>query len=285
MTERRFDGAVGRFHAVVLAVAELAGSPDAPVRKFFSRTYGSLLYGLTLGRGVVAKLNGASFHVDPRLRWFLHPEYEKDLAQFLRERIRPGDVCLDVGAHIGVYAMQIARWVGPRGRVIAFEPNPGTAPILRRHIRMNDLGGVVTVEETALGRAAGSASLFGVAGSGLSRLGAPNPSAVDGAPGAAVAVGTVDAYCANHGVDPDWMLIDVEGLEFEVLSGAADTIRRRGPRLSIVVEIHPTLWTLTPWTRADAEALLQSLGRRPVPLVGQQDVLGEYGSILLEPIS
>lgn len=285
MTERRFGGAVGRFHALVVAVAELIGPPDAPVRKRLSRSYGALLYALTFGRGVVARLNGATFHVDPRLRWFLEPEYEKDLAQFLSRRIRPGQVCLDVGAHIGVYAMQIARWVGPGGRVIAFEPNPGTAPILRRHVRMNDLAGIVTVEETALGRAPGTASLFGVPGSGLSRLDAPNPLAVDVVAPAAVAVGTVDAYCAAHHVEPDWMLIDVEGLEFEVLSGAADTIRRRGPALSIVVEIHPALWPLTSWTREAAEALFQSLGRRAVPIVGQKDVLGEYGSILLEPLS
>jgi FkbM family methyltransferase len=284
MTERRFGGLVGRFHGAVLRVADRIGPPDSRVRKTFSRAYGHLLYALTLGRGVQAKLNGESFHVDPRLRWFLHPQYEADLAGYLRGAIPPGAVCLDIGAHIGVYAMQIARWIGPQGRVIAFEPNPGTVPILRRHVRMNDLDGIVHVEEMALGRAIATASLFGVPGSGLSRLGAPNPVAVDAAPAAAVSVGTVDSYCAAHGVEPDWMLIDVEGLEFEVLAGAVDTIRRRGPALSIVVEIHPTLWPLTPWARDSVEALFLSMGRRAVPIVGQQDPLGEYGSILLEPV-
>ncbi|MEP6916166.1 MAG: FkbM family methyltransferase [Acidobacteriota bacterium] len=285
MNERRFGGVVGRFHGAMLSVADRIGTPDSAVRKRFSSAYGDLLYALTLGRGVEAKLNGESFHVDPRLRWFLHPEYEAELAGYLRRKIPPGAVCLDIGAHIGVYAMQIARWIGPSGRVIAFEPNPGTAPILRRHLRMNDLGGIVRVEETALGRQSGTASLFGVPGSGLSRLGAPNPIAVDTLPASSVAVGTVDAYCAANRIDPDWILIDVEGLEFDVLSGAVETIRRRGSALSIVVEIHPTLWPLTPWTRDTVEALFRSIGRRAVSIVGQQDPLGDYGSISLEPVA
>jgi hypothetical protein len=142
----------------------------------------------------------------------------------------------------------------------------------------------VTVERLALGRAVGRAALFGGAGSGLTRMAAPNPEDGGAQQIGTVTVQTVDDYCAAHGLVPDWMLIDVEGFEFDVLAGAAETIRRCGPGLSIVVEIHPTLWEATSWTRASVDALLQSLRRKLVPLTGQEDSLGQYGSVLVEPL-
>jgi FkbM family methyltransferase len=199
--------------------------------------------------------------------------------------MKAGQCCLDIGAHVGVYALQIARWTAPAGRVVAFEPNPGTAAVLRRHLRINGLDDTVRIEEVALGRAPGTSVLFGESGSGLSRLAERNPDGPPSAQAADVRVITVDGYCATHNLRPDWMLIDVEGFEFDVLAGAAETIRARGPALSIVAEIHPTLWPLTGWTASSAEALFQSLQRRAVPLVGQGDPLGEYGSIELVPVT
>src|SRR5205085_2832251 len=201
--EQRFGGSVGGLHRVVKALAGLIGSRDSRLRRSVSPLYGSLLYAMTGGRGVSAELNGQIFRVDPRYRWFLQPHYEADLAEFLRDRMRPGQICLDIGAHIGVYALQIARWTAPGGRVIAFEPNPGTASVLRRHLHMNALDDVVRVEGVALGRAPGAAALFGETGSGLTRMSSPNP--VDGGAQqiATVPVSTVDAYCAAQSLHPD----------------------------------------------------------------------------------
>jgi FkbM family methyltransferase len=283
MADQRFGGRLGAFHRVASTAAGLLGSRDAPIRRRLSPLYGHLLYALSFGRGVRSELNGEAFFLDPRFRWFLQPDYEADLARYLRARMRPGERVLDIGAHIGVYALQIARWTSPGARVIAFEPNPGTAQVLRRHLRMNRLDEAVRVEEVALGRSAGATALFGDPGSGTSRLAAPNPDDFHARPMNAVMVQTVDAYCAEHGIEPDWMLLDVEGFEFDVLAGALDTIRRRGPRVSIVLEIHPTLWPMTGWTRADIDAFLQSIGRRALPLTGQRDPLADYGSIVLEP--
>jgi FkbM family methyltransferase len=282
--DQRFGGAVGGFHRVVKGLAGLLGSRESPLRRTLSPLYGSLLYALSGGRGVAAELNGQSFHVDPRYRAFLQPHYEADLAEFLRDRMRPGQTCLDIGAHIGIYALQAARWTAPGGRVIAFEPNPGTAAVLRRHIRMNGLERDVRVEEIALGRAPGAAPLFGDAGSGLTRLSAPNPVDAEARHVGTVRVDTLDGYCAARGTAPDWILIDVEGFEFDVLAGACETIRARGPSLSIVVEIHPTLWEATGWTRAGVDSLMASIARRIVPLTGQRDPLGQYGSAVLERV-
>ncbi len=284
MVEQRLGGILGRFHQLARTLAGGAALRDSALRRRISPLYGHMLHALSRGRGVMSEINGEPFRLDPRFRGFIQPDYEADLAGILRSRMKAGQRCLDIGAHVGIYALQIARWTAPGGRVVAFEPNPGTARVLKRHLLMNGLHDLVDVEELALGRTPGASVLFGASGSGLSRLAAPNPEAPASSLSRAVRVSTVDEYCATHGILPDWMLIDVEGYEFDVLAGAVQTIATRGRSLSVVVEIHPTLWPLTGWTSGSARALFESLGRRPVPLLGQRDGLSEYGSIELAPI-
>ena len=282
MTEPSPD-VVARLHRAAATVADRMGGRHAPWRRRVSPWFSVLLQALSGGRGVLVGLNGERFRVDARYRVFLQPDYEAPVASYLRQRVRPGDCCLDVGAHIGAYALQLARWCSPGGRVIAFEPNPATAAVLRRHVRMNDFDSTIVVEPSALGKSEGSAVLFGDATSGLSRLGVPNPDApAPSRPSLTVPLLTVDSYCGAHRVEPDWMLVDVEGYEFDVLAGARRTIDRCGAPLAIVLEVHPALWPLTGWSRQSAAALLASIGRRAVPLVGQADPLSEHGIVALE---
>jgi FkbM family methyltransferase len=283
MPEPRSAGTIGRLHRIASAVAGCLGGRDAPWRRRVSPWFTAFLQVITAGRGIPVELNGEPFRIDARYRVFLQPNYEAAVAAFLRPRMRAGQCSIDVGAHIGAYVVQLARWTAPGGRVIAFEPNAGTASVLRRHLRMNGIEDAVRVEQTAVGRTPGRAAFFGEAGSGLSRMGSPNPS-TPSAPAAdsLVHVLTLDGYCADHALAPDWLLVDVEGYEFDVLAGAQETIARRGAALGIVVEIHPDLWQTAGWSRVEGEALLASLGLRARPLSGQVDPLGEYGTVLLE---
>jgi FkbM family methyltransferase len=275
-------GAAGAVQRAAASMADRLGGRDAAWRRALSPWFSRLLQAISGGRGVPAVLNGEPFRVDARYRAFLHPDYEAAVARVLRGAVRPGATCIDVGAHIGAYALQLARWVGPAGRVIAFEPNRGTAAVLRRHLRMNGFESIVRVEASAVGAGEGEAALYGESGSGLSRLGAPNPGAPAPSPRrGTVAVTTIDRYCTASRLSPDWILIDAEGYEFDVLSGARATLAARGPALSIVVEMHPDLWASAGWTRARGEALLAALGRAPVPVEGQADPLGSHGPVLL----
>ncbi len=49
--------------------------------------------------------------------------------------VRPGDICIDIGANLGYYTRPLARLVGPRGRVYAVEPVPPVVAVLRRNLR------------------------------------------------------------------------------------------------------------------------------------------------------
>lgn len=71
--------------------------------------------------------------------------YDRAEVRHLQEHLRPGDVFIDVGAHIGFYALLGARAVGPAGTVVAIEPDPVSYERLAWHVRTNRTGQVRTV--------------------------------------------------------------------------------------------------------------------------------------------
>lgn len=88
------------------------------------------------------------------------------LETMLYERlIRPGDFVIDVGANIGFFTVLFAELTGPSGRVLAIEPEPNNARLLRKNIEQRGSGAIVTVAQTAVGSEPGTATLY-VAASG-----------------------------------------------------------------------------------------------------------------------
>ena len=67
-----------------------------------------------------------------------HP-YEPHVLKFCREHIRPGHTVVDAGANIGFFTMTVAQLVGPRGQVIAFEPNSENCRLILISAKKNGL--------------------------------------------------------------------------------------------------------------------------------------------------
>lgn len=63
----------------------------------------------------------------------------------MRRHLRPGDVMVDVGANIGLYALHAAQMVGTEGRAVAIEANPRTYQRLLGNIALNEFSNVVPV--------------------------------------------------------------------------------------------------------------------------------------------
>ena len=130
---------------------------------------------------------------------------------------------LDVGANVGPYALLAA--AGSDRDVRAFEPTPDLAAVARAASARNGLG--VVVEELALGREPGTATLF------LSDSSDSSNSLAAGYRRSSrhldVAVDTLDAYCERTGVVPAIVKVDTETTEPDVLAGAAATIARHRP--------------------------------------------------------
>ncbi len=155
---------------------------------------------------------------------------------FLRAHCRPGITALDIGAHIGLYRVVMARRVGYSGRAISFEPTPGTSDALRRTIALNSLSQVVDVRGEAVTHHSGTVTFHDTA-DGLSIA-----NSVMAGPRSkrsyAVPATTVDDVVGSVGDSPvSCLKIDVEGGEVGVLRGATQTLQHRRP--AIALEVHP----------------------------------------------
>lgn len=164
----------------------------------------------------------------------LHPRYEAILEAMYRRVIAPGHCVYDIGCHAGRHALPFLELTGPGGRVIGFEPIPALAAQLR------DLAAghpAFSIHETALSNRAGRAPFAFAEGtpqeSGLRarRFNHPERAQVRWIE---VAVNRLDDFAEAEGLpDPDYVKIDVEGAEIEVLEGGRRLLARARPIVSV----------------------------------------------------
>jgi len=166
------------------------------------------------------------------LGWVLvqRGEWEPDQTQAFLDRLRPGAVVLNVGANTGYYSLLAAAAVGPGGQVHAFEIQPDIVARLRRNVARNRLGEIVTVIPAGCYSAPGTACIEHRGDPGSARI------QLDGS-GTSVPLTTLDLHVAQRGLQRvDFILVDAEGADFEVLKGARDILRRFHP--TVMIEAH-----------------------------------------------
>ena len=164
------------------------------------------------------------------------PFLEKELF-LLRHLVRPGDVCLDVGAAGGAHLLVMARQVGPTGRVIGFEPRPGSLRALQRIVWISGMTARVRLLQVALGDRDGVLPLrIPVVPTRAHFHGSTDDrsdtAAFSGLPHREidVPVRTLDEVATAEGLDQvDVLKCDVEGAELLVLAGAARVLRDLRP--------------------------------------------------------
>ena len=251
--------------------------PGAWIRRSGRAGYELALRVATSGRGVSRTINGLPVRVDSTTRRWLCDDYERPVAAFLRHHIQPGSEVWNVGANVGVYALQLAAWVGPDGHVLAFEPNPLAARRLAENVRLNELEDRIEIVPLAIGETSGEAALFARGTDGMSRLGRPNP-LLGGTHGISVPVSTLDEVAGRRQRRPDWVMMDIEGWEI----GALKSARQLLGHSRFVIELHPSAWSWSGHARTDLEDLLREHGLQAVPLTGQSDALAEHGHVFVD---
>ena len=182
--------------------------------------------------------------------------YERPETRFFLQTIRPSTTFLDIGANIGYYsALALAR-IGPRGRVIAVEPDPEAFVYLRRTVAANGEDRARLVNK-GLADAPGTLRLY----RNLSNRGDNRFYANDLAGGnIEVEVARADDVLASLGIERvDFIKMDVQGFEGKVLSGLERTIHNSAS-LVMLTEFWP--WGLDQSGSDPLEVLvrLQALG-------------------------
>jgi FkbM family methyltransferase len=130
---------------------------------------------------------------------------------------KPGETVVDVGAHIGLYTLRVAREVGPKGKVIAIEPDPRNFVLLKQNIATNNLHNVIAVN-VALSDDACRRLFYACTDPSLSSLKLQSQTKIREAK--IVTTMTLSALLKNLDIKRvDWIKVDVEGEELEVLRG------------------------------------------------------------------
>ncbi len=201
-----------------------------------------------------------------------------NIVRFWRRVLPEGAVLFDIGANIGLYTVPASLRVGATGRVVGFEAHPWIYGFLCGNVARN-CNGNVTVENLAVGDSNGETRIA-LNGRNVGETHV----AVDGEAGEKVRIVSLDDYCARHAISHvDYMKIDVEGYEANVLRGARQ-VMADNDRILIQTEYEPAHRARYGHASEMAE-LLAGLGFRPhrvdwadsaaVPLASLADYAGE----------
>lgn len=139
--------------------------------------------------------------------------------------LRPGDVFVDVGAHVGFHSLVARQIVGPAGLVIAIEPQPYNAQKILANWRANDFANLKLVIAAA-GAENGSATLSDQVLIDRSLLTLLECGGKNEAQKFEVPLVRLDSLFQRHGIkDVKLLKIDVEGYENEVINGLGERVR------------------------------------------------------------
>jgi FkbM family methyltransferase len=183
---------------------------------------------------------------DPEIREWLFPRYadgsphEPLVSELLVERVDEGDLIFDIGANVGYFTALAGALCRPGGKVWAFEMDPHLTHSIRQAVTLNGLKENVETVCSAVGKYGGTFSTFSPHQEGnlsTNRIVEGSPKGHD-AVEQVVPQTSLDAFCSWRGVYPDFLKIDVEGHEKNVLEGMTDVLRRQP---EIVLEVHPSL--------------------------------------------
>jgi FkbM family methyltransferase len=160
-------------------------------------------------------------------------------------RPKEGDTVVDIGAHMGRYTITSSKSVGTSGKIMAVEAHPYNFRILQHNVRLNKLKNVIALNSAAysdkarlklylpdedLGYTMHHSLMTSYLASKYSKEIERRYIEVE--------ADTLDNLLKVRGINEvNWIKIDVEGAEYEVLKGAKETLSIN-KRLSILIEVH-----------------------------------------------
>lgn len=220
-----------------IAIARSAYVPIAYARRVFGKSddvrvrRNGLIWELDLGEGIEFTI-------------YLLGAFERTTMRAYERILRPGDVVLDIGAHIGAHTLPMARCVGPVGRIIAIEPTDSAFRKLVQNIGLNPSvrDRILPLQMQLVGLShdradEGDRPLF--SSWPLRRVGDVHPihrGRLESTAGAERV--TIDTLIERlHVPKVHFVKLDIDGAECAVLSGARVLLKHHRPRF--VMELMP----------------------------------------------
>ena len=189
---------------------------------FVQETYAKNPIALKRTHGFEIYLNPNDMGISPSiavLGW-----YELRTTELFVEILRRGSTVVDVGANVGFFTFLAAKIVGPKGRVVSFEPEPTSFSLLARSLSRNKFSNVILIPKS-LSDVEGERTLYL---SATDHKGMHSIVYDSGGPNISVPSVKLDTEAARLGLDHiDLLKIDAEGAEPEILAGAVELLSER----------------------------------------------------------
>jgi FkbM family methyltransferase len=156
--------------------------------------------------------------------------YEPEEKAWYERTVRPGDFVVEVGANLGYFSLVFGRAVGPKGRVVSYEPDPDVGQILRRNAAVNGYSNL-EVRPVAVADQTGTMTFYrDPKTTGDNRLfshGHDRDSF-------SVPVVTLDENLAEFSERIDLVKMDIQGAEPLALDGMERLLQERPPRRMLI---------------------------------------------------
>jgi FkbM family methyltransferase len=192
---------------------------------------------ITLRRGIVRRINYSKVRFAPRWMRYFPSDYEKENYDVLRQNLKPGMDVIDIGAHIGLFTVVCSQLTKGKGKIVCFEPTPGTFQLLQQTIKLNHCENVTSVQ-AAVSDKVGTATFYISSdheGNNSNSLVGNNP--LHKMSGYDVKLETIDNIIHTYSLKPAIVKIDVEGAELDALKGGLSSFVKLKPRL--ILGLHP----------------------------------------------
>ena len=164
--------------------------------------------------------------------------FEENLTAFMLNYLKPGMVFYDIGAHFGFFSLLASHMVGNSGQVHAFEPTRSTFDMLKENTK--DIKNIF-VNQNAMWSQSASIPFndFGIAYSAFNSAYDPRFNDSDKRNAKAdkyeVRAISIDEHAESVGRFPDFIKIDAESAEQEILKGMERTFERTKPMIALEV--------------------------------------------------
>ncbi len=182
--------------------------------------------------------------------------------RFFIDNIKVGDFVLDIGGHVGQYAVLFAALVSETGKVVTFEPDNAAKKILYKNLQLNNITEHVIVEDIALSDVNGVHSFFSRGGDSMSSLvrsGLGSNASLLDVQEHSVTTMKLDDYLKTRKMGfPDWIKLDTEGAEISILKGAQEVLKSK---TIILCELHPYAWEEFGVTYSDLLDMVKRFGK------------------------
>jgi len=164
---------------------------------------------------------------------------DKGGIKYILNTLRTGQTVFDIGAHKGGYLYLMLNQIGVNGRLFAFEPQLILYTYLTKIKTLFNWNNVI-VEHLALSDSYGNATLY--IPMNKSRLSSPASTLIMPLERKSiraqevVVTDTLDRYCRKNNIKPDFLKIDTEGNELNILKGGIQTIKKYKPKILVECE-------------------------------------------------